>query len=415
MITQRLWPFTLSSITITDLRHGTAGALLALPYLLVTAVAATDLVVGARIGVLPLLALSPAVAAVYGGVAYTAAAGGTAGAVCGGIDAYQTQFRSAAQSVAFAAVLAVTGVALAISASRQRRARELADIRAIAHAAQQAVLRPVPARLASPIQVGVHYISAAAGARIGGDLYEVLTCGRAVRLIIGDVKGKGLPAVQTAAIALGAFRDIAPEAPELGLIASRMEHALAGDLAEEGFITAVIAEVSPDGSSVMLLNCGHPPPLHLQGPAAAFIQPRAASLPLGLSRLGRLPWQVTKVALRPADHMLFYTDGISEARSPSGEFFPLMRAALQCPRADVDQMLRTLGDHVGRHVGGALRDDAAMLLIHRRQTLGRSVRQGAAGRRPSPSTGLGPPARLCSGGNATARSGGRQVRSPRTH
>jgi len=66
--------------------------------------------------------------------------------------------------------------------------------------------------------MAVRYISASASAQIGGDLYAVIMTAGSVRLIVGDVQGKGLAAVQTAATVLGAFREAAYDAADLALI-----------------------------------------------------------------------------------------------------------------------------------------------------------------------------------------------------
>src|ERR1019366_10157277 len=78
-----------------------------------------------------------------------------------------------------------------------------------------------------PVQFAVRYISAASRARIGGDLYEVVARSAGVRLIVGDVQGKGLPAVKTAATVLGTFREVAYDAANLETIADRIEISLA--------------------------------------------------------------------------------------------------------------------------------------------------------------------------------------------
>ena len=75
------------------------------------------------------------------------------------------------------------------------------------------------------LQIAVRYISAAAAARIGGDLYDVVAVGTA-RLIVADVQGKGLAAVQTAAVVLAAFREAVYDEPDLAAIATHIERAL---------------------------------------------------------------------------------------------------------------------------------------------------------------------------------------------
>ena len=81
-----------------------------------------------------------------------------------------------------------------------------------------------------------------------------------VRLVIGDVVGKGLPALQSAATLLGLFREAAYEEDSLGAIAGRIEASLAREFNDEQFATAILAQVSSDGDQVELLNCGHPQP-----------------------------------------------------------------------------------------------------------------------------------------------------------
>lgn len=131
-------------------------------------------------------------------------------------------------------------------------------MRQVAEAAQRVLLRPVPRR-AGDLRVALSYTSAAAEARIGGDLYEVVTTPQGVRLLIGDVQGKGLAAVETAAWVLGAFREAAYDEADLGDIGDRLEASLARHLGGEQFVTAIIAEIHDKEMS--LVNFGHPAPL----------------------------------------------------------------------------------------------------------------------------------------------------------
>src|SRR6202044_1900871 len=75
---------------------------------------------------------------------------------------------------------------------QDQQALQIANVASVAEAAQRAVLRPLPEQL-GPLKLGVVYLAAAAEARVGGDLYEVThTENHGIRLIIGDVRGKGL-------------------------------------------------------------------------------------------------------------------------------------------------------------------------------------------------------------------------------
>jgi hypothetical protein len=336
----------------------------ALPFLIMGAVAAASVVIGPRSGLLQLLALGPAFAAVSGGLRKTIAAGVVAlvlNAVLAADQVISTWGDYARDS---ATVVGVTVAAVVACTVRQRRERELAEVRAIAEVAQQVLLGPVP-HGARGVRLAVRYMSATSHARIGGDLYEVVTGTAGMRLIIGDVQGKGLVAVKTAATVLGSFREVAHEAASLPEIADRLEISLARQLTDEQFVTAILAEVSADGSRIKLLSCGHPPPLLIADHAGRFVESAAPSLPLGLASLGTVPREVITVPFAPDDQMLFYTDGVSEARNRHGEFYPLPDRAIYAEATDPDSALDRLQEDVLLHVGHALDDDAAMLLLRR--------------------------------------------------
>jgi serine phosphatase RsbU (regulator of sigma subunit) len=334
-----------------------------LPFLIMGAAAVTAAVAGSGTGLLPLLSLGPAFAAASGGLRKTMVVGIIALALCA-LIAWSHRATGLVQSFDLATVVGVTAAAVIASAIRQRREGELAEIRAIAEVAQRVLLGPVPREM-GPVQLAVRYMSAASRARIGGDLYEVVAGPGGVRLIVGDVQGKGLPAVKTAATVLGTFREVAYDAAGLETIADRIEISLARQLTDEQFVTAVLAQVSEDGSKIEVLNCGHPPPLLASGGAARFIGLADGNLPLGLAHLADEHRCQTTTAFEPGDQILFYTDGVSEARDKAGAFFSLALAGAEPDGPDPDGVLDRLSSDVVRHVGHALADDAAMLLVRR--------------------------------------------------
>lgn len=350
------------SLAETRRPDGNRLFLAVVPYLVMAAVALVDILAGPGVGFLPVLSLGPALAAVSRRAAQTALIGGLALILWVSLAMYDHLAGSQRGVIALVTILGVTAAGVAASAGRQRRERELADIRAVAEVAQQVLLRPVPVQ-APPVQIAVRYISAAASARIGGDLYEVMTTGSWVRLIVGDVQGNGLPAVRTAAVVLGAFREAAYDARDLTEIAARIELSLARRAAEEEFVTAVLAQIAERGTQIEILNCGHPPPLLVRGAEIALAEPPEASLPLGLASLAVSARKAYAFPFGPGDRMLFYTDGISEARDKAGAFYPLARCGALLDGQDLDSALDRLRDDVVQHVGHALLDDAAMLLI----------------------------------------------------
>jgi serine phosphatase RsbU (regulator of sigma subunit) len=339
-----------------------------MPFALTIAIGVARVLVSPMWGLVPLLAVGPAVAAAIGGAAYTLAAGGLALLICG-LSLACTQDGPAerhATMVGLAAVAAVTVAGVVASQARRRRERELAEVRVVAEAAQQVVLRPVPGQL-GPVRLAVRYLSASSQARVGGDLYDVVDAGGRVRLVVGDAEGKGLPAVQSAAALLGVFRDAAHEEDSLAAIASRVENSLRRQLGDEEFVTAIFAEISPDGSKMELLSCGHPAPLLLGAGPPAFAGLGQTGLPLGLAHLAAEPRIPVTVPLDEHDAVLFYTDGATEARNSAGSFFSLEGCSSVRSASRYDTLVERLSRELTRYVGHSPHDDVALLLVYRDQ------------------------------------------------
>jgi hypothetical protein len=340
---------------------------------------------------LPLLAVPPALAGIgaatprlplaYGAVMLLAA-----------IAAAPFTTTAEVPAVTAVSILVVTLISASGGARGGQENQRLADVTSVAEAAQRALLRPLP-RQVGPLELGVVYLAAAAEARVGGDLYEVTRTQFGIRLIVGDVRGKGLDAVEIAADVLGVFREVAHEVYTLAEVARRIDASLARRPAAplEEFVTAVLAEIDPAAGSLTIYNCGHPPPLVLspgetgpagngpagnspgesdgQGPARRLrvtpVNVPAPALPLRLMSLGDTSGAERTVPLQPGDALLLYTDGVTEARNARREFYPLeervAEVAARAGGADGD-LLDRLRDDLVRYVGAPLDDDAALLL-----------------------------------------------------
>lgn len=340
-----------------------------LPFAIVVGVAITRMELGRGWGLLPILAVGPAVAAAVGGALYTLSAGLLA--VAAGLYFVLTMqpgtesHRAAVVSLLAAAAVTVTAVLLC--RARTRRERQLAEVQLVAESAQRVVLRPVPGR-AGPVRLAVRYLSASSGARIGGDLYDVASTPRRLRMVVGDVEGKGLGAVQVAAATLGSFREAAFEEDCLAGVVARIEASLQRQFRDQQFVTAVFAEFSAGEEKMELISCGHPQPLLLSGDGPQLAGPDTGSLPLGLSGLADVPRTTVTIPFTPGDSVLFYTDGVSEARDKAGEFFPLTRCAAVREAGDPAVLVDRLSQEVIRHVGHPPDDDIALLAAHRDAT-----------------------------------------------
>ncbi|MEU7152005.1 PP2C family protein-serine/threonine phosphatase [Streptomyces sp. NPDC045456] len=328
-------------------------------------VAAVDVSAGPDVGFLPLVSLGPAFASLTGGWRRTALIGALALLLCAGLGLYDGLFPHRRGWTALLSVVGVTAAGLVAAVIRQRRERELADVRSVAEAAQRVLLRPVP-QIAGRLRLAVSYTSAVAEARIGGDLYEVVATPHGVRTLIGDVQGKGLDAVETAAVVVGAFREAAYDEAALTAVGDRLERASARHLTDEKFVTAVLTE--SQGTGVLtLLNYGHPAPLTVKGNGdIGFLVPPERALPLGLALHNTSAPRPHTVPFAPGDQVLLYTDGVSEARDAYGHFYPLEQRAGLLKEADPQTAVEALRQDLVAHAQGPLHDDAAMLLMRYR-------------------------------------------------
>ncbi|MFE3163173.1 PP2C family protein-serine/threonine phosphatase [Streptomyces sp. NPDC059224] len=355
---------------------GNRTGLSLLPVLVVAVIVLVDNTGGAGMIWLPLLAVGPALAA---------ATNRPRGVICVGLLAVALSVTLGSDQdvpadelvAALSALLAVTAASTLASGLRRRRERVLADVRSVAEAAQHALLQPIP-QTVGPFQVAVRYSAAAAEARIGGDLYALVPTPHGIRLIVGDVRGKGLPAVGTAALVLGLFREAAYDEPDLLAVVSRIERSLARNLGPDDFVTAVVAGC-PRSGHLEVVNCGHAPPLLIS--ASGEVTPvdgAHPAPPLGLRAFsGQVPG-LQRLPFSVGDQLLLYTDGVTEARDHAREFYPLAEGVARHVSDDPAHTLTALHDELLTHVGGRLHDDAALLLLRRQPAQGQPAAASAS-------------------------------------
>jgi len=345
--------------------------------LAITAVAAALYAAGpaiipvAWLAVGPLLAslvLSPQVTAVLAGWALLLAAGLVA-AEHGRLGILVSHLGVCLLLAAFAVIN---------SALRTVAQRRLRQVRAVARVAQSALLQEVPeavtaARLAS------RYVSAAAEARVGGDLLEVVADAARPRWLIGDTRGKGLPAVRLASVAMTSFRDAcAQPGLDLAEIARAVDWSVTRAAGEEDFVTAVFAELDP-GGWLELVTCGHPPPLLLAADGGMrALSPRAYATPLGLHP----DMQPSTFTVHAGDRVLFCTDGLLEARDRAGRYFRPKDYVDTLRDPDLQAAADGLLDRLAAHAGRKLDDDVALLLVE--------IAAPPAADEPEPASALAP-------------------------
>ncbi|WP_206300206.1 PP2C family protein-serine/threonine phosphatase [Streptomyces mangrovisoli] len=313
-----------------------------------------------------LLPTAPALAASVWSVGATA----VLGLVClVAVLAHGLAFSDVSAGYTAGAIGAVTLAAAYASHLRTQREHTLAEVRAVADTTQEVLLRPVPSRIRG-LEIATFYLAAAPQARIGGDFYAVADTDHGLRLVLGDVRGKGLRAVGVTAAILGSFHEAAYDAPGLAQLARRLDTAMArytadapSDDAAERFATAVIAQFPSAGGSVSILHCGHPPALLLRGGAIRALEPDVPSPPINMAALVGGDYHIGQFPLMDGDLLLLYTDGVTETRDPKGVFFPLADWAAQAAAGSPEEFLRLLHRALLDHSEGKLGDDIACVAV----------------------------------------------------
>jgi serine phosphatase RsbU (regulator of sigma subunit) len=200
---------------------------------------------------------------------------------------------------------------------------------------------------------------------IGGDSFDYAINGNTVDLLVIDSVGHGLPAAVLATVAIGAYRHARRNRLDLPDIAVAVDSAIASHFGASQFATAVLARLDVDTGRLRWINAGHPEPLIVRG--ASLVQPPHCppSRPLGLQ--DRKP-TCCDTRLEPGDRLVLYTDGITEARSPDGEFFGEQRLADFISAAvaagdSAPETVRRLMRHVLTHQADQLQDDASIVVL----------------------------------------------------
>ncbi|MGW7104427.1 PP2C family protein-serine/threonine phosphatase [Streptomyces sp. NPDC054838] len=271
-----------------------------------------------------------------------------------------------ARGTDLATVATVGLLSVVLAWVRRRRDAQLVSVRTVAEAAQLALLPPVPERVGRVRCDGL-YRAAQRGTLVGGDLFDVRAGPYGVRAVVGDVRGHGLAAVGTVAALLGAFREAVLDDPGLDAVAARLDRRLLEDAANgpeehpELFATAVLLEFPPDRDVVRIASCGHPPVLLLRGFAAheLVVEPGP---PLGLGLAGPAPAPLTEVPLLAGDRLLVHTDGVTEARDATGDFYPL-RQRVPILVKDPEGLPRAVWRDLLAFTDGGPDDDVAVLVL----------------------------------------------------
>ncbi|MBV9482417.1 MAG: SpoIIE family protein phosphatase [Acidobacteria bacterium] len=234
---------------------------------------------------------------------------------------------------------------------RERMSREAEEARLI----QQALFPK-----SSPFIPGMKVSGASHPAGpVGGDWYDFIPLDRdRWGLVLADVSGKGTAAGLLMSATRGILRSLAEAACTPGEVLSKLNRLLVEDFPSGRFVTLVYGVLDPRHRTLTFANAGHVPPLLVNDCQTSLIETENG-LPLGLA-LGA--FSETTVKLPPGAKLIFYSDGITEAESVTGEEYGVRR--LQDHSSSSDTTAHTILEDVNRFVAPAvLRDDATAIMV----------------------------------------------------
>lgn len=237
---------------------------------------------------------------------------------------------------------------------------------AIAETLQQVLLSASPN--IPGLEVGQFYASATEETLVGGDFYDVFEIGDGrIAFSIGDVSGKGLDAARVTALLKNTIRALAVEGTATDEVLNRGNEVVCRFTDPEVFITAVYGLLDPATGELTYSSAGHPPPVVLGAEGARML---AAHGPL----LGAFPgarFPIAETRLAHGESVVLYTDGLTEAKNPSGVFFgeDRLKASLELlgSAGTMPQQVATdLFEQVWEFSAGKLRDDIAIVVLRPR-------------------------------------------------
>jgi len=243
---------------------------------------------------------------------------------------------------------------------RERVEQELSVARRI----QQASL-PKTLPVLEGWEIAPHYRPAR---EVGGDFYDVLELEDGqFGLVVGDATGKGVPAALVMATTCGMLRAAANSSKSPGEVLARVNEALSARIPPSMFVTCFYAVLDPVSGRLLYANAGHDLPYLRRGSDAEEL--RARGMPLGL--MPGMSYEEGDNYLREGDSVLFYSDGLVEARNPHREMFGFPRLRILIAGHNKE---RSLGNFLMEELwsftgeGWEQEDDITLLTLERSPT-----------------------------------------------
>jgi serine phosphatase RsbU (regulator of sigma subunit) len=247
---------------------------------------------------------------------------------------------------------------------RERETQRMEEELRLAHEIQQRLLPAEP-----PYCRGLEMAGVSVPARhVGGDYFDYLALDRGlVGLAVADVSGKGAPAALLMSSFRASFRtqDLATLGP--AEVLARLNRFVHASVDPGKFITAFLGLIDPETGEFRYANAGHDPPLLVRQDGTVE-ELTGGGLILGM--LPQIAYEEASTRLELGSLVAVYTDGVTEAQNPEGEFFGSDRlvGSLRAVRAQscAEGVEQIMGDVRSFAATSAQFDDITMILARRR-------------------------------------------------
>jgi PAS domain S-box-containing protein len=252
----------------------------------------------------------------------------------------------------------------ALAADNARLYRDRSEIASVL---QRSLLPPHLPQIPG-VEVGAEYLPVGEANEVGGDFYDLInTVEDGWVCAIGDVRGKGAEAASVTALARYTIRAVTLKDDRPSEVLAALNEAMLRQLSEDRFCTAACIRLEPEdgspGVGIDVSRAGHPAPL-LVRPDGPVEEVGPTGRALGVfddAELGD-----GSLRLMPGEALVLYTDGVTEARSPAGDFFGdegLHRLLRSCSGLDAAGIAARIKNVVLNFQEGYPRDDLAVLVL----------------------------------------------------
>lgn len=211
--------------------------------------------------------------------------------------------------------------------------------------------------------------------QLGGDFYDFVSFGKKTMagIFLSDVSGHGVPAAFVTTMIKSYLGQVGALVSNPSEVLSFMNSCLT-EQTGGNFVTAFYAILDLSRKELVYCNAGHPSPLLVRDGQVSELPMEGRSLPLAVAAENELvslnkPFRDNNFKLKKGDVVLFYTDGLSEARPVNKEaqefgemLLPavLAKSGLRTPREVIDAVTERLASHMA---GERMADDVCMICL----------------------------------------------------